>query len=254
MRLQRQPSPAEAALFQFTYDGYFTSLDTLGPVGGTAVPFADGQRFSATALFDTASPNLVAPIGQPGFVDYAPSSLSLTVGGVSYAVTPYNAVTSPTGLTVAIFDATTPFGPPFAAGHYAAGFIQNPLADGAGIVGDWFTATPPFSAQALTNASLSASQFQGVGISSGVCISGTGANCQASAITPIPLTAGGQSYLLTLSSNGVPQDITYTASGTPLQQQQQSAALTAIPEPASILLLAPAVWLAGKRRRAEGIT
>ena len=106
------PLAAHATEFELVYDGYFTSLDTLGASTGPAIPFSDGESFTATALFDTSSPNLVAPIGRPGFVDYAPTSLSLTVGGTTYSVAPYNAVTNPAGLSVAIFDSTSGFGPP----------------------------------------------------------------------------------------------------------------------------------------------
>jgi hypothetical protein len=96
------------------------------------------------AVFDTSSPNLVASKPWPGFVAYEPTSLTLTVGGNTYQVQPYNAVQSstggPNGLAVAIFDYTTPFGNPAGetpgttpyGNHVSVGLIQDPFHDGAG--------------------------------------------------------------------------------------------------------------------------
>ena len=73
------------------------------------------------------------------------------------------------GVSVAIFDATTPFGPP---GHYAVGLIQNPLADGAGIVADYLGATPAFTLASGGVVPTTFTGYVGVGVSSGVCTAG----------------------------------------------------------------------------------
>ena len=134
-----------AAQFQLTYTGYFNAADALNLASESLDPFDGLTAFTASSLFDNTSPNLVAPIGIPGFVAYAPIQTTLTIGGTVYDVQGYTENPS-TGIAVSIFDRTTPFVP----GAYGVGFIQNPLADGAGIVGDWSSANPNFTAGNLT--------------------------------------------------------------------------------------------------------
>ncbi len=231
---------AAAATFNFQMSGWLTPGTTLA--GSTIT--AD-TPFSVTARFDTSA-NLVSFLPFPGFVAYTPSYVSLTSGGQTYAIQPYDPTTH-LGFSVAIFDGTTPFGPP---GHYAAGLIQDPVADGAGIVGDWLTATPGYAAANLVSTTFTAANFFGVGFGSGVCLS----NCQmpgeVDAVTPVPLTFNGMSSTLVLPST----DLTYAgfqAPG-PSTDKQWTASLTAVPEPAAWSFMLVGFGLAGlaaRRRR-----
>ena len=143
MALLAPAAPAET--FQFTYTGAFNNTDALNLLGAPTTDFSGTTPFTATALFDDTSPNLAAPVGIPGFVAYSPTSAALTVAGQTYNIATYNQ--NPTqGVTVAVFDGTTQLGPP---GHYAVGLLQNPLADGAGFIGDFVTSTPTFNAAKL---------------------------------------------------------------------------------------------------------
>ena len=175
-----------------------------------------------------------------GFVAYTPSLIQLAVGGRTYTVQSFTPAT-PTGLAVSIFDATTPFD----FGRYGVGVIQNPLADGAGIVADYSGASPPFVIGMTGVIPTTFTGFNGVGVSSGVCVVGTPANCQTNAITPIPMTFGADAYSLTLGSYS--QDVG--------PGFLYSASITAVPEPASVLLVGVGILAIGatvrRRRRTE---
>ena len=175
---------ASAQKFDFTYTGTFSAADALNAQGAALDPFTSTTPFLINAVFDESSANLAAPVGVPGFVAYSPISATLTVGRDVYNLETYNQ--SPTqGISVAIFDDTTPFGP----GHYAVGLLQNPLADGAGIIGDFATASPTFSATHLVPTTFEG--YTGVGYGSG----------PGGAIVPIPMTdSGGHTDLLTLGN------------------------------------------------------
>ena len=148
-----------------------------------------------TAYFDDSSPNLASLVGVPGFVAYSPTSATLTLGRDTF-----NFATSDQSLTqgvsVSIFDDTTPFGlDPTGKNHYAVGLLQNPLADGAGFIGDWLSASPTFSATSLVPTTFT--NYQGVGYGSGP----DPHNGNPPAVVPIPLTdSTGHSYLLTLGN------------------------------------------------------
>jgi len=229
---------ARASVFLMTLDGYLSTADAITP--GPAL--TGDTPFIVQATFDDASPNLVAPTHLPGFVAYTPLQVTLSVLGQTYTVAPYDPATH-TGVSVAIFDATSPFVP----GHLGLGLIQDPLADGAGIVGDWLTASPPYSVSALTPTTLSAQAFFGVGFGSGPCISGCRTPAEQDAVTPIPLSLGGTPYALTLAS----YDLTYAPYiDDPLAQGDPtdlvfSATLTAVPEPGTLSLASAGVALAG---------
>jgi hypothetical protein len=241
--------PAQAAEFELTLSGVFNGTgadpttnptETITPTGGGAnLLTTANEAFTLTGIFDSSSPNLIAGLPFPvsaGWVDFAPLSVTLTVGGTTYNVATYDPSipgTGGPGLTVAIFDTTTIFGP----GHYAAGFIQNPLADGAGIVGDFQSATPAYVAPNVVATTYS--DYFGVGFGSGVCSSpGSGVDC---ATTPIPLDGG--LYELTLGtydlenpSNGVP---TFPVPTPPNFQNDNffSASITPVPEASTWALL-----------------
>lgn len=210
---------ANAATFKFVYNGSFNSNDALNLLFSPTDYFSGSTPFTATALFDDTSPNLAAPVGTPGFVAYSPISATLTVGGSTYNVATYNQDPAH-GVTVAVFDDTTAFG----LKHYAIGFLQNPIADGAGFIGDWLSASPPFRAAQLVTTTFT--KYVGVGYGSGPDI-GAGPT-----VVPIPLSdATGKSYLLTLGNYD--QEFTNGLLNT--------AQLEAVPEPdnsiAMLLLL-----------------
>ena len=183
---------ALATPFELVYTGTFSSAEALNLTGGATDAFTGPTPFIATAFFDDSSPNLVSMLPFPGFVAYSPTSATLIIGRDTFTFATYNQ--DPThGVSVAIFDGTTSFGPP---GHYAAGFIQNPVADGAGFVGDFVSASPTFTAAHLTPTTFTG--YFGVGHSSGPeTFHGSGVNT----VVPIPLTdTHVNAYSLTLGN------------------------------------------------------
>jgi hypothetical protein len=244
---------AQAAEFKLTLSGVFNGTgadpttnptETLTPTGGGAnLLTTANEAFTLTGIFDSSSTNLIAGLPFPvssGWVDFAPLSVTLTVGGTTYDVAIYDGSMGPSGgpgLTVAIFDPMTIFGP----GHYAAGFIQNPLQDGAGIVGDFQSATPAYTAPNVVATTYS--DYFGVGFGPGVCSGGPGSGVGCST-TPIPLNGGAfelalggvGGYDLENPSNGVP---TFPVPTPPNFQNDNffSASLTAVPETSTWALL-----------------
>jgi hypothetical protein len=229
---------AQAARFVFTLSGIFngssTITDTLdaGPMGTNVL--TANEPFTMTGLFDTSSGSLLPPIPVfKGFVDYAALSVTLTVGGVTYNLATYDGSMpgGGPGLTVAIFDTTSMFGFP---GHVGAGFLQNPLADGAGIIGDWTNSTPPFSVSGLSSAQYTTADYFGVGVGSGPCpgASMNGVCSVPNLVVPIPVEGGLSltlgNYELNNPSNMIP------VNPNPFSF---SATLTAVPEPSTWALL-----------------
>lgn len=202
---------ANASTFKLVYNGSFNSTNALNPQEEQTNYFSSSTPFTATALFDDTSPNLAAPVGTPGFVAYSPIWATLNVGDQTYNVATYNQDPA-RGVTVAVFDNTTSFGP----GHYATGFLQNPLADGAGFIGDWLSASPPFNAAHLVPTTFT--NYEGVGYGSGPDLG------KGPTLVPIPLSdATGKPYLLTLGN----YDEEFALNGAPLN----TARIEAVPEP-----------------------
>ncbi len=218
-------TPAGATTFKLTYEGAFNSQDALNLASAPSPTYlADDTPFTAIAIFSDTSQNLAAPVGVSGFVAYSPIMATLTVGGQTYRVASYNDDPAK-GITVAVFDQTTPFGP----GRYAIGFLQDPFNDGAGFIGDWSSASPDFLATDLVTTVFT--QYNGVGYGSGVM----------GAVTPIPLYDSlNQEYALTLGN----YEEEY-ADGSPLN----TAVLTAIPEPGTLGLAGAALTLLAFARR-----
>ena len=263
---------AHAAGFELTLHGFFNATtdnpttgmgnpvitETITNGTGTGAPtLTADEPFTLTGIFNNSGPNLIAtgltpPFLSQGWVDYAPSSVTLKVGGTTYNVGTYDSSMpgGGPGLTVAVFDDTTffsPAPPPFS--HFAAGFIQNPIADGAGIVGDWTDLSPGYAIPNLVTTTYPASDFYGVGFGSGPCPQpppGPGGVCEppgdVNTVVPIPLNGG--AYLLTLSTYDLNNpansivDSTYGPFPNPIDSQYFfSAQLTAIPEPSTWALL-----------------
>ena len=229
--------PAQATEFELTLSGVFNGTGTgitemlnSGP-GGANVLTTPNEPFTMTGIFNTATGTLLPPPPFPsmGFVAYAPSSVTLAVGGTTYSVATFGESVT-TGVSVAIFDQTQIFG----TGHYAAGFIQNPVPDGAGIVGDFLTASPDYLVSNLVPTTYGG--YFGTGFGSGICGGGPGSGVDC-ATTPIPLNGG--LFQLTLGtydlenpSNGVP---IFPVPTPPNFRNDNffSASLTAVPEPST---------------------
>lgn len=226
---------AQATPYQFTLNGWFTPGTTIG--SGPA--FNADTPFTIIAIFDDTTTNLVAGSFPPsfGFVAYIPSSMTLLTGGNSYVVQPYDIVTH-LGATVALFDTHQPFTP----GRIAAGILQDPVADGTGIIAD-FLADGPFVAKSLAPTTFGTASYFGTGFSSGACASNCRKANQVDLVTPLPMTFGGQAADLTLSSLSVTY-VTHagdpSAEPGPATLNQWSALLGnagAVPEPTTWALL-----------------
>ncbi len=212
-------SVALAAPFRLTYNGVFDTTDSISPDGGPIIGFSSPAPFTFTATFDTTSTNYVnflPPFLQSGWVSYSPISATLSTGGQVYSVD--NFASNPTGgIAVAIFDRNTIFEP----GFYGVGFIQDPVADGSGIVGDFVSASPNFIASNLVSTTFT--EYRGAGFSAGIHNPpGSGPLVEE---RPITLRQGGNVFLLRLSDR-----TEEFSDGAPLH----SVDLTAIPEPGTL--------------------
>lgn len=227
---------AQAAPYELVYTGYFSTDEALN-LQSAATPsyFTAMTPFTINAHFDDSSPNLAPspPIPPPnpfdGFRAYAPSSMSIDIAGSSFSLSEDD---NP-GLTVSIFDQNS-----FAPGRYGVGIIVDAVADGAGIIGDFRSASPNFLVSALVPTTFA--EFVGVGHSSGVCSSGRPPDCPH-LVTPLVLRdASDSAWSLTLGS--FEMDLP--------EQPLNTAQIIAIPEPTSAgLLLAGLGFVLLARRR-----
>ncbi len=220
----------QAASFELIYNGVFNTQDALNLASQTTPTFfTSSTPFTIRAWFDSSSPNLAPPLPPPtpfaGFRAYSPSLAAIDIAGQTYTFDTFT--TNPTaGLTVAIFDQNS-----FTPGRYAVGILQQPPQDGAGIIGDFSGASPNFTVDAQVATTFTG--YNGVGYSSGVCLQGTGGNCQLAAITPFVLhSSTNQTFALTLGN----YEEAYTGGsdvGTPgrIPGPLNTAQLVAVPEP-----------------------
>lgn len=214
---------AGATTFKLTYEGFFNSQDALNLASAqTPTYLPDNTPFTAIAIFSDTSPNLAAPVGVAGFVAYSPIMATITTGGQTYKVASYDE--NPTnGITVAVFDNTTPFGPP---GHYAIGYLQNPVQDGAGFIGDFTGASPDFTANALTSTVFTG--YYGVGYGSGI----------QNATTPLVLYDNANTeWALTLGNYDEDYPEIHDPSSPNILGPLNKAQLEAIPEPGTLNLV-----------------
>ncbi|MBI0537587.1 PEP-CTERM sorting domain-containing protein [Roseomonas sp. KE2513] len=221
---------AEAAPFELLYTGGFDTDEALNPASAASpTPFSSSTSFAVRALFDTSSPNLAPALGGPfaGFRAYSPLSAEITIAGTTYSIQTA-AENALTGVAVAIFDANS-----FMPGRYAVGLIADPMGDGAGFVGDFRSASPPFSASSLVPTAFQ--DFVGVGHSAGPCSSGAPPACPK-IVTPWVLRdAGNILYNLTFADYSADY-LTLTPEGTRLGPLN-TAQLLAVPEPSSLGLV-----------------
>lgn len=249
LALALAPSHTQAASFELIYNGSFNNQDALNLSSQVNPTFFNAVTpFTIRAFFDTSSPNLAPPLPAPtpfaGFRAYSPSSITIDIGGQTYSIETFT--TNPTaGATVAIFDQNS-----FTPGRYAIGILQQPPQDGAGIIGDFSGASPNFTVDALTATTFTG--YNGVGYGSGVCLQGTGGDCQLNAITPFILhDSSNRTYSLTLGN----YEEVYPGGSDPLSDgipgPLNSAQLVATPEPATLGIVGAAltVLLGFARRR-----
>jgi len=117
------------------------------------------------------------------------------------------------------------------------GIIVDAVQEGAGIIGDFRSAAPNFTVDALVPTEFTS--FRGVGHSSGACSSGTPPNCPH-LVTPLVLRdASNVAWNLTLAN--------YVMD--PPDQPVNIAQITAVPEPASSLLILAGLGVVGLRAR-----
>ncbi|MBV9675826.1 MAG: PEP-CTERM sorting domain-containing protein [Acidobacteriaceae bacterium] len=241
----------QAAPFELIYSGSFNTQNALNLASQSSPTyFTELTPFTIHALFDTSSPNLAppsppAPPPFAGFRAYSPSLVTIDIGNQTYTMENFD--TNPTaGVTVAIFDRSS-----FTPGRYAIGILQQPPQDGAGIIGDFSGASPDFTANALTSTTFTG--YNGVGYGSGVCLQGTGGDCQVNAVTPFVLHgSGNQTWALTLGNYDEiypgGSDVGMEGPVGPLNQAQ----LIAIPEPGTLgvvgMALAAVFGFARRRR------
>lgn len=241
------PVIANAAELELIYTGVFNSQDSLAPASGSGGSFTTPMPFTINAWFDTSSPNLAppsppAPPPFAGFRAFDPTLATITVGGTMYTMETIS--TNPTaGVTVAIFDTNS-----FTPGRYAIGILQEPPLDGAGIVGDFSGASPAYTADNIVPTVFAGNN--GVGYASGVCLVGTGGNCQQAAVTPFVLhNSANDELLLTLGNYEEVYAGGHDAgNGDPLGPLN-TAELVAVPEPATFGFAALALSALGLIRR-----
>ena len=213
------PAGSQAAPLELIYTGAFGAGDAFGLTSAPGLaPFAGTTPFTVRATFDGAGPNLAAALPVPGFAAFAPERVTMTFGGVAYRVA--GAAENPAaGVSVALFDPSNVF----FAGRYGVGLIVDPLRDGAGIVGDWLSASPGY---AVASPQPTVWQdYQGAGFSAGVgCVVGP----PPCVVAPLELTdPAGQRYALQLGSRSEEFD-----QGAPLH----TARLVAVPLPGTLVL------------------
>jgi hypothetical protein len=200
---------ARADVFKYTLNGIFngSAAGITDTISGPGAPLLTvNEPFTMTAEFNSA--NVVFNFF-PGFNAYSPYWVNLTVGGTTYAVQTYSQDPM-TGFTVALFDKTSMFSVELDGSlHVASGFLQNPPADGAGIISDWTDSTPNFLVSNPVSATYTAADWYGVGFGAGPCPvppPGPGGLCEPlgtpNTTVPIPLSGGLE---LTLAQGGLNQ-------------------------------------------------
>ena len=239
------PAALNAAELELIFNGAFNSQDSLAPASSPGSgAFTKPTPFTINAFFNTNSPDLAptSPPGPPpfaGFRAYEPTQATITVSGTTYSFETISQ--NPTaGLTVAIFDQNS-----FTPGRYAVGILQQPPLDGAGIIADFSGASPDFTAAAIGPTVFTG--YNGVGYGSGVCLQGSGANCQLNAVTPFVLDNG--QFTLTLGNyeENYPGGQDVGAGGIP--GPLNTVELIAVPEPATFGFAALFLVAGGLLRR-----
>jgi hypothetical protein len=224
---------ANAVPYQLIYTGTFNTTESLNLASAASRTFFGGTTpFTINAFFDDSSPNVLPP-NPPflGFHAYVPSSATIRIGNTTYNID--TAATNPTaGVTVSIFDTTQIFNP----GRYGIGLIANVLADGAGIVGDFASAAPNFSVNALTPTTFT--DYFGVGHGSGPCASGNPPACPHVDTPWVLRDAANVAWSLTLGNYEEDYPALHPGSAATAVGPLNTAVLvSAVPEPATVGLM-----------------
>jgi hypothetical protein len=223
---------AQAVPYQLVYSGTFNSSESLNLASASSRTFFTGTTpFTITALFDDSSPNLLPPAFPfLGFHAYVPSLATIRIGATTYTIE--TAATNPTaGVTVSIFDRSQIFNP----GRYGIGLIANVLADGAGIVGDFVSASPEFTVNALTPTTFT--DYYGVGHGSGPCITGNPPACPHLEVPWVLRDGSNAAWALTLGNYEEDYPALHPGSAAATVGLLNTAVITAVPEPATMGLM-----------------
>jgi len=228
---------ANAAPFELIYNGTFNTTESL-TTASSPTPFATTTPFTIRAFFDNSTPNLLPPIPLfSGFHAYAPSLATIEIGGTVYTIDPSNNV------AVSIFDGSQVFNAP----RVGVGLIANVVADGAGVVGDFLSASPSFSVNALTPTTFT--DYYGVGHSSGVCASGSPPVCPH-VVTPWLLhDPSNVAWNLFIGNYEEDYPALHEGSRSEVVGALNTAAIVAVPEPATVLLMLGGLAGVGARLR-----
>jgi PEP-CTERM motif-containing protein len=176
-----------------------------------------------------------------------PSSATIRIAGNTYNIE--TAATNPTaGVTVSVFDPSQVFNP----GRYGIGLIANVLNDGAGIVGDFASASPGFTVNAITPTTFT--DYFGVGHGSGPCTSGSPPACPHLDTPWVLRDSSNTAWNLTLGNYLEDYPALHPGSGTTTVGPLNTAVIAAVPEPATVGLLLAGLAGMGARVRARRTT
>ena len=221
---------AQASPFELVYTGTFNTSEALNLQTSASRTFFSGSTaFTIHALFDNGSPNLAPFDPFNSSVAYAPTSATIDILGTRYNIET-RTVNPIAGVTVAIFDTNSNF----ATGRYGIGLTTNPIIDGAGIIGEFASASPNFVAQALLPTVFT--DYYGVSHGGGPCISGSPPVCSRLVIPWILHDPNNTLWNLTLGSyeEDYPSPHEPGASTGPLNTAAINAA---VPEPSTWAML-----------------
>lgn len=242
-------SGAHASPFELVYNGTFNTTEALTlQANASPIYFSGSTAFTVHAMFDDSSPNLAPSFGGPfnGFRAYAPTSATIDILGTRYGIET-STVNPLAGVTVAIFDQNS-----FTPGRYGIGLIANPANNGASIVGSFVSASPNFTASALTPTVYT--DYYGVGHSSGPCIAGNSSACPHSVVAWVLHDPSNAVWSLALGNYEEDYPVAHTP-GALIGPLNTAAINAAVPEPSiwamMILGFAGVGFMAYRRSRKD---